>query len=119
MNNPKFKLGQEVNHKADLYGCTTSTIVELHRVFYNNDGGLAYIERDLKSMRKEIKWEIIESTNPVLVIHPYETTEWCAKSNGFVPTLSKLKEIKFGYYAYSVRSEKMGTIFSEKQLKKK
>lgn len=119
MKNPKFKLGQEVTHKADLFGCTSSKIVELHRVFYNHDGGLAYIERDLKSMRKEIKWEIIEGTNPVLVIHPYETTEWCIQTNGFVPTMSKRQEIKFGYYAYTVQSVKMRTLFGEKQLRAK
>ena len=117
MKNPKFKLGQTVSHKADLYGCTTSKIVEIHRVFHNGNGELAYIERDLKSMRKEIKWEIIEGPQPILVIHPYETTEWSIQANGFVPTMSKRKEIKFGYYAYTVQSSKMRTIFGEKQLR--
>jgi hypothetical protein len=117
MRNPKFKLGQEVTHKPDLYGCIKSKIVEIHRVFHNNDGGLAYIERDLKSMRKEIKWEILEGTNPILVIHPYKSKEWCFESNGFIPSMTKRKEIKFGYFAYTSKSEKMNTLFGEKQLR--
>lgn len=115
---PKFQIGDRVSHKPDLYGCTESVVSSFTRIFSNNDGGLAYLERNLKSMRDEIKWEIIEGDEPVLVIHPYPSTEWSISENRMVECMTKESRVVFSGYAYSVKSEKMNTIFSEGSLKK-
>jgi heat shock protein HspQ len=117
MKTPKFKIGQLVNHKPDLYKCTQSKVVEIDRLFNNHDGSLAYIEHTLKSMNKEIKWEIIEGENPVLVIHPWMSTQWDSRTGKNVPYMKPRKEIKFDTYCYTVQSPKMRTVFSERQLK--
>lgn len=117
MKTPKFAIGNVVNHKPDLYQGTKSKVIEIDRLFNNHDGNLAYIESHLKNMNKEIKWEIIEGENPVLVIHPWMSSKWDCESGKEVPCMTEREEIKFDTYCYTVQSPKMCTLFSERQLK--
>lgn len=117
MKSPKFKIGQKVTHKPDLYQQTESEVVEITRCFWNGDKySRAYLERDLKNLRDDIEWEIIDNT---LIIYPYMSSEWSCKAGKFIPAMTQKREIPFHHHGYTVENSKMRTLFPERSLKLK
>lgn len=53
----KFKVGDKVSHKPDLYGMTESTITKIEKK-YKSSTGLLSLESDIQSTRKELNARI-------------------------------------------------------------
>jgi len=116
----KFNIGDTVTHKPDLYDMTESTVKEYTRVFYNNDGNLAYLESDLHSMHDGITWEVKEIDGvDHLIIHPWMSSEWSISEEKMVPCMTKKEVVKLSHWSCTVTNEKINTIIPEKYLKLK
>ena len=116
----RLGIGDTVTHRPDLYGMTESVITEYDRVFYNNDGGLAYAESHLGSMHDGIKWEVKEVDGiDCLIIHPWESTTWSCTEEKMVPCMTKKEVVKLSHWSCTVTNDKMNTMIPESVLKLK
>lgn len=116
---PKFKVGDTVNCSRTLYDETEGVVTEVERVFQdiNPDGsfdmdGLATLEHTISSIQipYEFDGETLKVHYPASVI---KLTDGELRQN------AKTRTAKFKSYAYTVRTPKMNTIFSERSLKLK
>ena len=103
MKVPKFKIGDKVSHRKDLYGETQSIVKTLTRRFYNNDGGLAYLERDLPLGNPDYTTNIEGEGDEACLVISFKGVE--------------RERVRFSGYTYVVTNHKMNTIISEKGLK--
>tara|TARA_R110000868_G_scaffold94947_1_gene261424 strand:- start:330 stop:692 length:363 start_codon:yes stop_codon:yes gene_type:complete len=111
---PKFEIGTEVLHAPDLYGMTRGTIYNIDRIFQEIDPRTGQFDlRGLATFESTIKFTAIpyEFDGETLTVHFPESGfgGWTEKA--------KTQVSKFYGYAYSVRSAKMNTVWSERQLK--
>jgi len=114
MTTPKFEIGTIVNHKADLYGMTQSTIVKVEKVFREVDPRTGEIDpRGLTTLEHTIEHTSLpyEFDGETLTVHFPERVY-----SGFVEP-ARVMTSKFSGYSYTTRNEKMSTIWSERALR--
>ncbi len=110
---PKFSIGNKVFCKPTLYGETEGVITDVDRYYTEVDeennfvrGGLSHFEHNLNNI--SLPWKFDGYTLEI-----YYTPDPHLYING------KTKKSKFKGYVYTVKSEKMNTLFEEKSLKLK
>ncbi len=110
MKNPKFKVGDRVTHKKDLYDQTKSKVTAVEKLFKEVDsdnnfvkGGLTTLETTIPSIQLPYKFD----GDTLIVTHEYN-----------IKVAPYEHKSKFYGYAYSVTNSKMTTIFSEKDLRR-
>lgn len=116
MNSPKFKIGDRVSCPKTLYNEYEGEIIEIDKVFQdiNPDGtfdrdGLAILESTISFCK--IPYEFDGET---LKVH-YPSSDIKLK-DGFIHENAKTRISKFSGYAYTVKSTKMSSVFSERNL---
>lgn len=115
---PKFEIGDLVTCPPDLYKCTQGQIVERERIFQElyPDGtfdptGLSTLESTFSSfcVPWRVEGDLLYVTMPASDIK---------LSNGGRYTQPECVELsRFKGWAYTVESDKMRSVFSEKSLK--
>ena len=116
MKQPKYKVGDAVQMKRKtLYGETTGEITRVEKVFQEVDAhgnfdpdGLATLESTIESIAV-----------PYTFDGETLTVESPQMDCGNIIIKARTRVSKFKGYAYSVKSPKMNTIYSEGSLKKK
>lgn len=101
----KFKVGDVVNHKPDLYGLTQSTVVSIDRYFQSDRHSLMINEREVAQMRKDINARIETVDGIDYYVH-----------DGLPGLLSPRKD-PFAGYSITTTNKKMNTNWSERNLK--
>jgi hypothetical protein len=113
MKPPKFKLNQTVKCKPTLYGETKGVVYRIEKVYARVDDNGNFIRGGLHTTESSIENISLpyEFDGETLKVH-YPEYDYGNFIEKVVTRVSKLKE-----YAYSVRTPKMNTLFSESQLK--
>jgi len=109
---PKFKVGDKVIHKPDLYGKIEGEIIEATRVYAAVDLAGNFIKNGLRIMESDISSIklLYEFDGETLIIH-YPA--------GRLSATEFTKVYKFYSYNYVVTNSKMTSIFSQRALKLK
>lgn len=107
---PKFEIGNRVSHPETLYDETKGKIVEVERVYSELDEDGNFEHRGLCTIESTIKSFCVPYTfdGETLVV----TMPKSKFTSGYTRTS------KFHHYAYTVKTPKMRTIFSEKSLRR-
>lgn len=115
---PKFKIDDKVNFKKpDLYGMINGVVTEVQKLYWEIDpqtnkfktGGLAIMENTIPSTALPYTFE-----NDVLRITFPEST--LKLSSGVLTEYEKTTEYRLHSYVYTVKNEKMSTVYNERSL---
>lgn len=121
METPKFKIGDKVSHRPDLYGMTVSTIVKIQRGFWDGEN-TQWMEDD--AGRLSTPSYIDEDTNE-FVFEAHEekvfNKTWNQEEQKFESSVGGTKfipEHRIPFYGYTlqVKNDKMGSIIPEKYV---
>lgn len=108
----KFKIGDKVSHRPDLYGETKSVVIEIIRTFRDPESGIDYLEDEINSMRKDINPRIENINNIDCILHDGLPSTPGKPWSGFGPVCAPVH-----HYSIITTNKKMNTIWNERQLK--
>ena len=107
MKEPRFKIGDAVYHKPDLFGRRRSTVVYIERYFCNGHLELATRESDIKNMRSELNARIEDINGVPHFIHDGDSSV----------DLRPAKSPVAGWMITTTNAD-MSTIWNEKSLRR-
>jgi hypothetical protein len=122
----KFKIGDHVSHRPDLYDMTESKVREISRGFRTGDG-VQWDERNLGSIRKELNARVEKVDGEDCLIFDEHigirhNSIWNEEKGRFcvVAVTSKIPKKVHPFYGWIVitLNEEMSTIYPERALTK-